>query len=288
MAMRRFVARRGPPREVYSDNGTCFQGASKELKLQQSTTEALMTTFTSTQTKWYFIPPGAPHMGGAWERLVQSVKRAIGAVADSPRKPDDETLETILVEAEFIINSRPLTYIPLESADQESLTPNHFLLGNSSGLKILPSEPLLQRGALRSSWKLAQWICDEFWRRWVKEYSPVIARRTKWFQETRALKVGDLVLLVGGTLRNQWIRGRIERTIPGRDGRVRQALVRTASGILRRPAVKLAVLDVLEDGKPTPGAPDGMDPYLGLREEGCHDENPCCESTVTDQRKDQQ
>ncbi|XP_062557907.1 uncharacterized protein LOC134222769 [Armigeres subalbatus] len=228
MAVRRFVARRGPPAEVYSDNGTCFQGASKEL--QRQTNKALASTFTSAQTKWLFIPPAAPHMGGAWERLVRSVKVAIGAVTDSPKRPDDETLETILTEAEFS-----------------------------------PSQTLI----------------------WVKEYSPVIARRTKWFEEVRELNVGDLVLLIGGTSRNQWIRGRVEQTIPGRDGRVRQAIVRTASGVLRRPAIKLAILDVLEESKPAL-VPDGMDPYQGLREGGCHDETPCSASTVADQRDGQQ
>ncbi|XP_062709971.1 uncharacterized protein LOC134288625 [Aedes albopictus] len=275
MSVRRFVARRGPPAEIYSDNGTCFQGASNDLEKQRNANEALASTFTSAQTKWLFIPPAAPHIGGAWERLVKPMKVAIGAVADAPRKPDDETLETILVEAEFIINSRPLTYIPLKSADQESLTPNHFLLGNSSGLKILPSEPTLQRGALRSSWKLAQSICDEFWNRWKKEYAPIIARRTKWFAETRELKEGDLALNLGGTARNQWVRARVERTISGRDGRVRQALVRTASGIFRRPVVKLALLDIAKNSEPE-GDQDGgsrEERHPGSRVGGCHDDH---------------
>ncbi|XP_062713808.1 uncharacterized protein LOC134290646 [Aedes albopictus] len=277
MAVRRFVARRGPPAEIYSDNATCFQGAGNVVEKQRERNEALASSFTSARTKWMFIPPAAPHMGGAWERLVRSVKTAIGAVADAPRKPDDETLETILVEAEFIIKSRPLTYIPLKSADQESLTPNHFLLGNSSGLKILPSEPMLQRGDLRSSWKLAQWICD-VWRRWIKEYAPVITRRTKWFAETRDLKIGDLVLVVGGTARHHWIRGRVEKVIAGRDGRVRQAEVRTASGVLRRPAVKLALLDIVESSEPDSIQHGGSreDPGFqsGSRVGGCYDADP--------------
>ncbi|XP_062533692.1 uncharacterized protein LOC134202689, partial [Armigeres subalbatus] len=128
--VRRFVSRRGPPAEFYSDNGTNFQGANRVLQYQIS--QGLFATFTSTTTKWNFIPPGAPHMGGAWERLVQSVKNAIGE-AYNEGKLDDEGLQTLVVEAEHMVNSRPLTYMPLESEEAEALTPNHFLLLNSTG-----------------------------------------------------------------------------------------------------------------------------------------------------------
>ncbi|XP_065085443.1 uncharacterized protein LOC135707528 [Ochlerotatus camptorhynchus] len=104
MAVRRFVSRRGPPREFYSDNGTCFQGASRELKAEiENRNEALALTFTSAETSWKFIPPAAPHMEGVWERLVRSVKVATGAVLDAARKPDDEALETVILEAEASI-----------------------------------------------------------------------------------------------------------------------------------------------------------------------------------------
>lgn len=253
MAIRRFISRRGPPKEFYTDNGTCFQGASRELKEEiENRNETLASTFTSTNTSWKFIPPSAPHMGGVWERLVRSVKVATGAVLDAARKPDDETLETVLLEAEAMINCRPLTFVPLESEDQEALTPNHFLLGSSSGVKILPTASVDNRATLRSSWKLAQFISEEFWRRWVKEYLPVINRRCKWFVETRDLEVGDLVMVVNGASRGQWLRGRVQQVFAGKDGRVRQALVRTSTGVLRRPAVKLAVLDILDKGKPNP------------------------------------
>lgn len=107
MAVRRFIARRGSPAEFYTDNGTCFQGASRELVREQvlARNDALATVFTNANTKWRFIPPAAPHMGGAWERLVRSVKVAVGAITDAPRRPDDETLETIMLEAESMINT---------------------------------------------------------------------------------------------------------------------------------------------------------------------------------------
>ncbi|XP_058811166.1 uncharacterized protein LOC131676054 [Topomyia yanbarensis] len=274
MAVRRFVARRGPPAEFHTDNATCFQGASRELQDEiVSRNNALALTFTSAQTRWKFIPPATPHMGGAWERLVRSVKVAIGSILDAPRKPDDETLETIIYEAEAMVNCRPLTYIPLQSADQEALTPNHFILGSSTGVKILPTEPVTSAATLRSSWKLAQFITNEFWKRWVKEYLPVITRRCKWFENTKDLQVGDLVLVVGGAARNQWIRGKIEEVICGRDGRVRQALVKTTTGIVRRSAVQLAVLDVANCSKPGNELSNAQDvqQHQGLRAGECCD-----------------
>ena len=45
--------------------------------------------------------------------------------------------------------------------------------------------------------------------------------------------------------RKEWTRAVVEEVHAGRDGRVRQAIVRTATGKqLKRPTVKLAVLDV--------------------------------------------
>ncbi|XP_055623324.1 uncharacterized protein LOC129766751 [Toxorhynchites rutilus septentrionalis] len=64
-AIRRFIARRGAPQEIFTDNGTNFVGASRELKeeLHKMNTE-LGDTFTDGYTQWRFNPPAAPHMGG--------------------------------------------------------------------------------------------------------------------------------------------------------------------------------------------------------------------------------
>ncbi|XP_055643357.1 uncharacterized protein LOC129779730 [Toxorhynchites rutilus septentrionalis] len=251
MAVRRFVSRRGSPAEIFSDNAMNFHGANNLLENEiKERNERLATVFTNSETRWSFIPPSAPHMGGAWERMVKSVKAALGTILDAERRPDDEVLETVIVEAEAMVNTRPLTYIPLESANQEALTPNHFLLGSSSGVKQLSAMPVDPRATLRSGWKLAQHLSDGIWRRWIKEYLPVISRRSKWFDEVKNIAEGDLVLIVEGTIRNQWIRGKVDKVVRGKDGRVRQAWVQTSKGVIRRPVVKLALLDVVNEGKP--------------------------------------
>ncbi|XP_036348065.1 uncharacterized protein LOC118757462, partial [Rhagoletis pomonella] len=136
LAIRNFIARRGIPREFFSDNGTNFIGAERELRqaVAEVNRNELVRTFTSSHTKWNFNPPLAPHMGGAWERLVRSIKNVFYKITPT-RSPNEELLRSMMAEIENIINSRPLTYVPLDNSDAEAITPNHLLLGSSSGMK---------------------------------------------------------------------------------------------------------------------------------------------------------
>ncbi|XP_062557202.1 uncharacterized protein LOC134222066 [Armigeres subalbatus] len=261
MAFRRFVNRRGAPLEVFSDNGTNFVGASRQLSEEKQRIRNInndcAATFTNARTQWHFNVPAAPHMGGPWERMVKSVKVAMKSVSDSMYHPSDEVLETIMLEAEGIVNSRPLTYVPLEAADQESLTPNHFLLYGSSGIKQPTVDQSGSRNVLRDSWNIARGMVDGFWRRWILEYLPMLTRRTKWFENVKPLEPGDLVVIIDENSRNSWERGRILEVFPDKSGQVRRAKVQTARGVFARPAVKLALLDVSGAGMQTDGvAPD--------------------------------
>ena len=111
MAIRRFICRRGPPTEIFSDNGSNLRGASKEIieKVRCIGMECA-EEFTTARLKWNFNPPASPHMGGVWERLVRSVKGVLTAIDDGSRLTD-EILLTSIAEAEDIINSRPLVYV---------------------------------------------------------------------------------------------------------------------------------------------------------------------------------
>lgn len=259
--IRRFICRRGVPNEIYTDNGTNFKGAARLMKEQQEMireiNENLAGTFTSTTTKWLFIPPASPHMGGAWERMVRSVKTAMFAAYEGNRKLTDEGLLTLITEAEAIVNSRPLTYMPLESAECEALTPNHFLLplGSSGDILQRSSDEKTTKvdhreaaAIVEATWNATQQHLDMFWKRWIAEYLPTLTKRTKWFGEQRAITVGDLVLVIDGGPRNEWVRGRVREVIVGNDRRIRQAIIQTARGLMKRPVAKLAILEVKESG----------------------------------------
>ena len=109
-------------------------------------------------------------MGGVWERLVLSVKVALAATLKE-RSPREEVFSALFAEAENLVNSRPLTHVSADSADAESLTPNHFLLCVLCTV-ICPGTSDSTDLCLRKTWRVSQALTDHYWRRWMKEYLP--------------------------------------------------------------------------------------------------------------------
>ena len=73
-ALKRFTSRRGLPKEISSDNGTNFQGASKELKLQftvaiQQATATAAELLANDGVTWRFIPVSSLHIEGLASNL---------------------------------------------------------------------------------------------------------------------------------------------------------------------------------------------------------------------------
>ena len=78
-AIRTFISVRGCPKEIRSDNGTNFARADKELRnaVEQWDHHKISHFCTQREIKWKFNPPAASHMGGVWERMVQTTKRVL-------------------------------------------------------------------------------------------------------------------------------------------------------------------------------------------------------------------
>ena len=110
-SFRRYVARRGVPRQVVSDNGKTFKAAAKALR----------------DVKWVFNIPKAPWWGGVFERLVRCIKRCLRKMVGQAKLSADELL-TVLLEVEMVLNSRPLTVVSAEDVE-EPLTPSHLIVG---------------------------------------------------------------------------------------------------------------------------------------------------------------
>ena len=234
-ALRRFISLRGNPERIRSDRGTNFTSAEKELNasIAEWNQEKIHAFCAQRKIEWVFNPPGASHMGGSWERMIRTVRKVLNHLLQE-QAVSDEVLTTIMAEAANILNSRPLTIISDDPRDEHPLTPNHLL-----HLRPCPNLPPGIFGKedmyCRREWKQAQYISDLFWRRWMREYLPMLQERQKGQQPKENMKVGDVVLLADENYpRRQWPLARIVEVIPSKDGLVRTRKVKTRSTVITR------------------------------------------------------
>ena len=196
-ALKRFVSRRGLPRDIYSDNGGNFRGASKDLKeLYQllDTTEwtaTLRAFFLNSLITWHTIPERAPHFGGLWEAAVKAAKHHLKRVVGE-QKLTFEEFATITTQVEACLNSRPLLDQHSHSPDGiQPLTPGHALIGKP--IVAYPETEVAGRRADR--WTMCQGIVQQFWRRWSTEYFHQLQVAHKWKTQRPNYQVGDVVLM---------------------------------------------------------------------------------------------
>ena len=248
-ALRRFISRRGHPCLLWSDNGTNFVGANRQLKelfrfIRSKSTEKAVSEFcTSKSIEWRFIPERSPHFGGLWEAAVKQMKFHLRRVVSPEVKLTFEEMSTVLCQIEACLNSRPLC--TLATCDNDSptiLTPGHFLVGHA--LMALPDK---ESSDVPSStlhrWHLCQNLIRHFWDKWAREYLVELNRYTKWFRKSRNIAVGDIVLLRDTVLfPTRWPLARVIAVHPGKDDLVRVVTLKTERGEYKRPITKLVVL----------------------------------------------
>ena len=247
-ALRRFVARRGTPTLIWSDNGTNFVGANRELKemyeflSQREVGHTITDICSSLGIEWRFIPEHSPHFGGLWEAAVKSTKTHLRRIMGEVKLTFEE-LSTMLAQIEACLNSRPLVSVNVPDEDGiEVLTPGHFLIGRP--LCALPDPSFSHRPmSLLKRWDLCQNLIRHFWQRWSSEYLTSLNKFNKWRHPTRNLQVGDVVIIREDTLvPTKWPLARVSQVHCGKDGLVRVATVKTTKGTYKRPVTKLALL----------------------------------------------
>ena len=242
----RFVARRGRPKLVRSDNGTNFTGAEKELArmVEGLKSMAVDSVMSRDRITWKFNPPFASHMGGVWERAIRTVRNKLSVLVRE-QVLTDEALHTVLAVAEGLVNNRPLTVVSDDPQDLVPLSPSDLLLTRKVDTWDHVEAGNSARGYSERRWRQVLHLVERFWQRWSREYLAQLHARSKWVCEKRNLKVGDVVLLHEGLLpRDQWMLGRVVDAHVGRDGLTRSARVRTSKGSeLVRPISRMTLLE---------------------------------------------
>lgn len=246
-AFKRFTSRRGPCRVLYSDCGTNFIGAKAKLDeqhrllLSKEHQDKFGETLADMHIIWKFNPPSSPHFGGLWEGNIKSVKTHVNRVVGQQILSYEE-FETILIQIEALLNSRPLCELSTDPAEPSALTPAHFL--TAVPLKVLPAmnvDKSADKHLTRP--ELLNALVQRFWERWSVEYLHTLQVRQKWCSKTKPLRPGTVVIMMDSrTQPLQWPLGLVEEVYPGADGAVGVVLVRTTKGRYKRPAVKLCPL----------------------------------------------
>ncbi|XGW12071.1 hypothetical protein V3C99_013055 [Haemonchus contortus] len=191
-------------------------------------------------------PPEAPWMGGAWERLVGTVKRAFNKSVGRRKLHYTEFL-TIITEIEAIVNTRPLTAcsanvedIPLRPIDflQKSLkyalpASDHEEIDDPTFDPQLIQSVTQAKHALESSEQIAQ----KFWERWHMEYLTALREvqrsRLKQHRHARPREptVGEIVLIEQENIpRGSWCYGKIVELVKSTDEQVRSLKILLPNG----------------------------------------------------------
>ncbi|XP_073789840.1 uncharacterized protein [Danio rerio] len=247
LSLRRFIARRGKPMELLCDNGTNFIGGDRELRESfEAMSPKLQEQLAEQKISFRHNPPNAPHFGGTWEREIKSVKTALQVILREQSVPEP-VLQTLLVEVENILNSKPLGYVSSDIADVDPVTPNLLLMGRrdaSLPQVLYDSSNLLGR----RRWRHSQVLADCFWTTFIRQYLPSMQGRQKWTTDGKELAVGQVVLVIDPQLpRSHWPVGTVTEALPGADGRIRVVRIKVKDKTYTRPVVRLIPLPPLED-----------------------------------------
>lgn len=184
-AFSRFCACRGLPHTMYSDNGTTFVGADRELS--QAYRSAVrdpnfLNSTVSDNIIWKFIPPSAPRFEGLWKAGVCSVKTHLRRVLGNNMLTFEE-FATLLCKIETCLNSRPISPMSNTLDDYDCLTPGHFLIGSAITVNPEPSVLNLRENRL-SRWQ--RHITERFWK---------LCSNNEWRRVEPSITLEQMVLL---------------------------------------------------------------------------------------------
>ena len=181
-ALRRFLAVRGPVKQLRSDCGTNFVGARNELTAatKEMDNGNIATYLANEGCEWTFNPPHASHAGGVWERMIGIARRILDAMLSevASKRLTHEVLSTLMAEVTAIVNNRPLTPVSEDPEAPEILTPFTLLTQKSTALTGTPGR-FASKDLHAAQWRQVQYLANVFWSRWRREFLPLLQTRRK-------------------------------------------------------------------------------------------------------------
>ena len=99
---------------IRNDNAKNFVGVNQKAQRFDEVFEIakIEDELNTKGIEWQFKCPHNPTACGIWEQMIQCVKKVL-RVSLKEVAPKEQTLLSFLIEAENIINSRPLSLLPV-------------------------------------------------------------------------------------------------------------------------------------------------------------------------------
>ena len=234
-AFRRFCARRGVPNKVWTDNAKCFRAGAKQIQalVESIDWKEVEQTANVEGFQWIFTCSEAPHTNGIVERVVGLVKSALrGALGSRILTP--RQYETVLIEIEGQINSRPLYTKPSQEGPI-AVTPFELLGGRA--LAALPiakvqEEEMKKRIGTVADFKHRFQILKSFRKKFYNQYIAALGPRQKWRElRVQDVKAGDVVVVKEEDKPHRlWGIAKVKEIIMGRDNLARKVILVKSNG----------------------------------------------------------
>ena len=256
--LKRFIARRGRPRVIYSDNGGTFIKAAKWLR-ELRKDERLQGLLEQHEITWKFNLSRAPWWGGQFERLIGVVKSSMYKAIGGATLTWSE-LSEVLLDVETQVNRRPLSYVE-DDVELPILTPATFLYQRTNQLPEEETWRIPDRDIRRRA-KYLRTCKDKMWSRWQREYLTALRERHNLRHAVTKFqpKKGDVVIVkTDSKNRGTWPLAVVNEVYPGSDGVIRAVQLKTTKSMLERPVQHLYPLE-LECDLSTPVADPRLNP----------------------------
>lgn len=232
-SLKEFVARRGSPTAIVSDNAKTFQATKKWLKTLKKD-EDLFNFLATKEIEWRFNMSRAPWWGGFFEHLIGMMKNTLSKAVGRALLTFEE-LEEVLLDVETFLNNRPLCYME-EEIEQPVITPSILLRGQPMQfLEQNPDDVTDERVEITRRLRYLKTCRENLKKRWLNEYLVALQERFK-----RGPVIKDST-----KNRANWRVGRVVDSIVGKDGVTRGYKIRTGNGyIIERPLQLLCDLEI--------------------------------------------
>uniref|UniRef100_A0A914YWB7 Integrase catalytic domain-containing protein n=1 Tax=Panagrolaimus superbus TaxID=310955 RepID=A0A914YWB7_9BILA len=255
-AFRRFIARRGAPQYILTDNAKQFKTTASTLDniwKNAIIDKKAIHYFNENGITWDFITERAPWKGGLYERLVALVKNAIKhALGQTTLTFND--FWTFLSEVESSINSRPLTYV--HSNESFVIRPIDFICpkihtnlpptpsdDRSGDPSFMPPNVDGGEGLAERYFKTMEYL-DKFWENWSKDYLNLLRERNNDQHKNlrgslqREPILNETVLVYEpDSPRGLWRKAAITKLLKGSDANVRSVEIKYDDGFVTRRAI---------------------------------------------------